>query len=57
MLTQVYAGKIGLRAFLFGVNVLTATMPMCLCSIGEETVHHLITEHTQLYKVREHLPQ
>ena len=57
MLTQARTGKIGLRAFLFGVNVPTATTPMCTCGVGEETVCHLITECTQLDEARERLPQ
>ena len=57
MLTQACTGKIGLRAFLFGVNVPMATTPMCLCGIGEETVYHLITECIQLDEARERLPQ
>ena len=48
MLTQAHTGKIGLQAFLFGVNVPTATTPICLCGIGEEMVCHLITECIQL---------
>ena len=57
MLTQACTGKIGLRAFLFGVNVPTATTPMCPCGIGEETVRHLVTECIQLEEARERLPQ
>ena len=57
MLTQAYTRKIGLQAFLFRVNILTATTPICLCSIREETVCHLITECIQLDKARGRLPQ
>ena len=57
MLTQAYTGKIGLRAFLFGVNVPMAITPICPCGIGEETVYHLIIECTQLDEARERLPQ
>ena len=57
MLTQARTGKIGLRAFLFGVNVPTATTPMCPCGVGEETVCHLITECIQLDEARGRLPQ
>ena len=57
MLTQAYTGKIGLQAFLFGVNIPTATIPMCPCGIREETVCHLITECTQLDEAQGYLPQ
>ena len=38
ILTQARTGKIGLRAFLFGINVPTATTPICPYGIREESL-------------------
>ena len=57
LLTQIWTGKVGLKAFLFQRKVLEIMTPHCHCGQGKETPVHLVIFCLELAKEQQHLQE